>query len=239
MDLDETTDYMFHIKPDPVACKVYEENLRYFAARNVPMSCNRPISPRLKAKISRVQWENLKPKDYPALFRQVVLLMSLGHDKTQKDLKARAEMVKTGEYIFRRAKLSLSGVPKGQTSVFGLPDRSREAFTGTFYLVQYGGNVTDTGRPHNPCKPVRGNWPWDDPTGRMNIYVVNAAMNEVIKPLRTYNRGQQGEHMRLIDGKPYVEGILPDGTIRLFRVSLDKDVFLEQVCQFQFKRSQR
>ncbi len=237
-DLDESTDYLFHIVPDPKVCQLYQENLNYFAHRNIPMSCNRPIAPQLKNRIQEIEWEDLMPADYPELFRQVALFLSRGHDKSPEALRERAKLVSTKEYVFRRAKLSLSGKPLGQTDLYGEPDKSRKDYTGSFFIVQYGNNSADTNRPGIPCKPIRGNWPGDGHDS-LDLFLVNKDMNEVINKLGTLNRGQHGEHMRLIDGKPYVEGILGDARIRLFRLSIENDVFLEMLCEYRFEMSCR
>ena len=58
---------------DPKICKCYEKNLRYFARRNTPMSCERPVAPCLKNRIKKVEWEDLDPDQYPDLFRAIAL----------------------------------------------------------------------------------------------------------------------------------------------------------------------
>src|SRR5258706_3856459 len=57
---------------DPKVCGVYLQNLRYFARRDAPMSCKRPIAPSFKNQIQEAAWEDLDPRAYPVLFKALV-----------------------------------------------------------------------------------------------------------------------------------------------------------------------
>ena len=98
---------------DPKICKCYEKNLRYFARRNTPMSCERPIAPCLKNRIKKVEWEDLDPDQYPGLFRAIATSghYSPGTDEAiiERDLKSVRERIANKVWVFRRAKLSLVG----------------------------------------------------------------------------------------------------------------------------------
>lgn len=243
-DLEKTGEYLSHIEPDQVVCELYQKNLNYFAHQNVPMSCNRPIASQFKNRIQEVEWEDLKPADYPELFRQVVVFESQGYDKFPDALKKHEAKLATKEYVFRRAKLALSGELRWHGFTFGLSSPQQQLYSGKFYIVQYGRNNTDTERPTEPCKPVRGSISlyddsrrWNDYTEDLAMYEVNVEMNAVINQWGTLDRGMRGEHMRLIDGKPYVEKNDTDASIYLLRVNLAFPVFLESLCKYQFKPS--
>lgn len=241
---EQTGEYLSHIEPDSQVCQLYLDNLNYFAHQNIPMSCNRPIAPQFKSRIQEVEWEDLKPADYPELFRQVVLFVSRGQDKTQDALKKHEAKLVTNEYVFRRAKLELSGELEWHGFTFGQSSPT-QPYSGKFYIVQYGRNPTDTQRSVGPCKPVRGNISLYDETKRWNnysedleMYKVNAEMNAIVDQLVSLGHGVVGEYMRLIDGKPYVEKNDTDASIYLLRVNLEPPVFLESLCKYQFNHSQ-
>ncbi len=238
-DLDETTDYLFHIEPDPKVCQLYQENLNYFANQNMPLSCNRPIVPQLKSRIQEVEWEDLKPSDYPELFRQFVLIESSGRDKSPEILKDHAQQVATREYLFRRAKLELTGKTwRYFGESFGLPyhmGSPLEYFTGKFFVIQYGPNDKDVNSPVLPCKPIRGgNY------SSLKFYLVNDIMNGVINYLSTSVKGAYaGEKLLLIDGKLYAETISGDATIDLLRVKQGDQIELKLLCSYRFETSCR
>lgn len=243
-DPDQTGELIVDIEPDPEVCKLYEENLNYFAYQNVPMSCNRPIAPQFKDRIKEVEWEDLKPADYPELFRQLVLYMSGGRDKSPDDLKRHEATVATREYVFRRAKLELSGELQWEGPIYGL-SHPQQYYSGKYYIVQYGSNSTDTQNPVEPCKPVRGNISlydterrWNDYARDLWMYKVNVSMDAVIGTLGGVMRGEQGEHMRLIDGKPFVEKNDFDASIYLLRLNSRHQDYLESLCKYQFNPPQ-
>lgn len=237
-DPEQTGEYLSHIEPDPVVCKLYEDNLNYFAHQNVPMSCNRPIAPQFKDRIKEVEWEDLKPADYPELFRQVVLFSSFGYDNTPAALKKYEARLFTREYVFRRAKIELSGEPCWHGTEYGLPPPQKECFSGKFYIVQFGSNSVDTGRASSPCKPSRGNPTKHNYAYDLALYKVNAEMRAVINPLGALNGGARGENMLRIDDKFYVETNQVDASIYLFRLDLKMPVILESLCKYQFNPAQ-
>lgn len=236
-DPEQTGEYLSHIEPDPQVCQLYQDNLNYFAHQNTPMSCNRPIAPQFKNRIQEVEWEDLKPADYPELFRQVVLFNSFGYDKSHEALKKHEAKLGSKEYVFRRAKLELSGELSWHGYTFG-QSSPMQHYSGKFYIVQYGRNNMDAERPPVPCKLVRGNTSKQDYTEDLEMYEVNAEMNAIINQWGTLDRGVRGEHMRLIDGKPYVEKNAADASVYLLRVNLEFPVFLESLCKYQFKQFQ-
>ncbi|HTY21758.1 MAG TPA: lysozyme inhibitor LprI family protein, partial [Desulfomonilaceae bacterium] len=111
-DLNPEGDWQY-IPVDPEICKLYEKNLRYFAKRNTPMSCNRPIAPHLKDRIKEVEWEDLDPDKYPDLLRAIATfndyLLDPGEDKIQRHLTYVRADIANKVRVFRRAKLSLVG----------------------------------------------------------------------------------------------------------------------------------
>jgi len=217
---------------DPRVCGIYLENLRYFAQRNTPMSCERPIAPHLQDRIQKVEWENLDPDGYPELYRAVALRF-LGKDVSQGAMNKVSGEIRRGAYVFRRAKLDLIGYP-GYEDHGGITPRPER-----FHIVQFGRNVID---PDNPdrlsrCTLQRGG-PIREAPGDLQLYVVRQDLKFVIGRLSEPHSTTTGEHMRLINGRPYVETINTRGNIELMQIRLALPVMLEPVCFFWFKKSE-
>ncbi len=213
---------------DPRVCNAYLANLRYYATRNTPMSCERPIAPHLKNVITELEWDNLDPLKYDDLFRSVIALASFGQDTTQTAFDWRAQQLRKGETVFRRAKLSLSGY-------FDNGNHSPKAEVERFEIVQYGINVVDTNNPAEVwrCKPRRGGPPYD--RGYLNLYLVSEDLKKLYGRLSDYMRnGNTGHHLRLISGRPYVEQVLSNGNSVLMQVRTAFPIGLESVCMYLF-----
>jgi hypothetical protein len=217
------------IPVDPRICKCYEQNLRYFAQRNTPMSCKRPIAPFLKDRIKEVEWEDLDPERYPDLFRAIATdgkyQPGTSEDIIQRDLKLIRAAIANKVRVFRRAKLSLFG----RTQV-----QAYSAEPEPYWIVQYGVNDIS---PDNPdefwrCKPRRGGGrEWS-----LYLYIVSAAKYELTKRLFTSNNSTEGQHLIIIDNRLFVENINPKALIQLNEV----DTAITgggTVCLFQFKKS--
>jgi hypothetical protein len=207
-----------YIPVDPEICKCYEENLRYFAKRNTPMSCNRPIAPHLKDRIKEVEWEDLDPDQYPDLFRAIATSgqysPGTGEDIIQRHLIYIRARIANKVWVFRRAKLSLVG-------------------SEPYWIVQYGPNDIS---PINPepfykCKPRRGG----GKESYLKLYIVSDAKHELKSKLFSH-RGAEGQHLIIIDDRLFVENIRPKAEIQLNEV----DTAIpggNTVCIFQFKKS--
>jgi len=161
-----------YIPVDPKICKLYEENLRYFAKRNTPMSCNRPIAPHLKDRIKQVEWEDLDPDRYPALLQAIATRNQYspgtGEDIIQRDLKLIRANIANKVRVFRRAKLSLVGRTQ---------DQAYSAAPEPYWIVQYGPNDIS---PNNPdsfykCEPRRG----DGKESPLKLYIVSETKHEL------------------------------------------------------------
>src|SRR5438552_2028934 len=146
----------FEQPADPAVCGLYLENLRYFARRNTPLSCERPIAPHLKDRIQKVEWEDLNPTDYPDLFQALVTKRrrAMGNDTPPIDKLPSGAVSQVAQKIdvSRRAKLPLIGYP--YYDIPGKPPAVRQAL----WYVQFGLNTADSENP-NPafrCKPIRG-----------------------------------------------------------------------------------
>jgi hypothetical protein len=217
---------------DPEICKVYEENLRYFAKRNTPMSCNRPIAPHLKERIKEVEWEDLDPDQYPDLFRAIATFGAYspgtGEDIIQRDLKFIRANIANKVRAFRRAKLSLVG----RTQV-----QAYSADPEPYWIVQYGVNDIS---PNNPdsffrCKPRRG----DGKESDLQLYIVSGAKHALTKQLFVSvgrRPSTEGQHLIIIDNRLFVENIHSKARIELNEV----DTAItggDTVCMFQFKKS--
>jgi len=216
---------------DPAVCRIYLENLRYYARRNTAMSCERPIAPHLSGTIADVEWENLDPVVHKELFQSVIALASFGKDATHAALSWRTDELRKGVSVFRRARLSLSGYfDNGNNSPKAVPDG--------FQIVQYGINTLD---PRNPasnwrCKPRRGG-PTSDHS-YLKLYLVSADLKHVHSPLNDYAQGgNTGQYLRLVNGRPHVEQVLPNGNSVLMQLRTAFPIGLESVCLYLFRRS--
>jgi hypothetical protein len=226
--LDPEGDYQV-MPVDPKICKCYEKNLRYFARRNTPMSCKRPIAPFLKDRIKEVEWEDLDPDRYPDLFRSIA---TFGHyqpgtseDIIQRDLKLIRANIANKVRVFRRAKLSLVG--RTQVQAYSAPPEP-------YWIVQYGVNDISPNNPRHVwrCKPRRG----DGKKSSLNLYIVSAAKHELTKQLFTSNNSTEGQHLIIIDNRLFVENITPKAWIQLNEVDT-ATTGGGTVCLFQFKKS--
>jgi hypothetical protein len=217
------------IPVDPKICKLYEENLQYFARKNTPLSCYRPIAPHLNDRIKEVEWEDLDPDRYPALFRSVVIedrhLSKKGEDVIQESLKYDRENVAKKISVFRRAKLP--------PLIGRIRVSNHSAKPEPYWIVQYGPNDVSESNPRKAsrCIPTRDG-------GRessLHLYVVSETKQEVTKTL-SYTRypTREGQYLRLIDGRLFVENIRP-GWISLDEVEIET-AFRDQVCNFRFKK---
>ncbi len=236
-DLDETTDNLFHIEPDPRVCSLYLENLNLFAHKNAPLSCGRPIADKLKGRIKEVEWEDLNPEKYLPLFQQMILVESLGRAKGIDFWRTYEQQVKVKEYVFRRAKVELQGKTFREfNESYGLPYSSKgqpDTLNGRFFIVQFGRNDKDIAAPVQPCKPIRGGG-----TTSARFYLVNDKMDEAINYLRVTVKGDFGrDKLLLIDDKLYAEDIFGDGAIHLLRVAQKDRIELEMLCSYRFKPS--
>ena len=55
---------------DPSVCVLWGKNLNYFAKRNAPLSCERPIAPKF-SELSRPNWRKLDPRQHIDLLRKL------------------------------------------------------------------------------------------------------------------------------------------------------------------------
>ena len=209
---------------DPEICKCYEENLRYFARRNTPMACDRPIAPHLKDRIKKVDWEDLDPDRYSDLLRAIGTcygdLPGTGEDIIQRNLKYIRTDLTNGAWVFRRAKLSLVG---------RINDHSEP-----YWIVQYGPNDIS---PNNPSKAWRCNpRRWGDLDSKLRLYIVSERKHELTRELFSRTNSTMGQHLRLIDNRLFVENIYPEGLIELNAVDTALD-WAGTVCDFELKRA--
>jgi uncharacterized protein len=229
-DLDPDGNYQA-IPVDPEICKLYEENLRYFANRNTPMSCNRPIAPHLKKRIKKVEWEDLDPDQYPDLFRATVIwaqyLKGQAEDRIQEALKYARDGTANKVRVFRRAKLSLGG----RAQIGGN--------TKPYWLVQYGINDVSPDIPDDVwrCKIKRG----DSGHGmgsHLHLYIVSEAKHELIHPLGvSMPPSHEAQHLIMIDNRLFVENIYRKGRIDLCEIDTDGPLG-NTVCVFHFTQSE-
>jgi uncharacterized protein YecT (DUF1311 family) len=222
--------YQEIIPVDPKICRCYEENLRYFAKRNTPMSCERPIAPHLKDRIKEVEWEDLDPDQYPDLFRSIATsgyLPDTSEDIIERDLKDIRAGIADKIRVFRRAKLSLVG----RTQV---PEYTAEPEP--YWIVQYGPNDISPNNPYEPwrCESQRGG----GIRSNLNLYVVSEARHELTNQLSVSRSrpSSEGQHLRIIDNQLFVENIRLGAWIELNEVDTAVPSG-DTMCVFQFKRS--
>lgn len=224
------------IDVDPNICKLYEENLQYFARKNIPMSCYRPIAPQLKNRIKEVEWEDLDPNKYPDLFRAIVVknhyldIDKKGEEEIQKSVKYDLGQVEKKIMVFRRAKLSLTGHIRVSD-----PGAAPEAY----WIVQFGfSNSQDNPDKFYRCTPTRGGIP-SQLEYKLHLYIVSEAKKEVAKKLfTTTHPSTEGQSLRLIDGRLFIENINQWAAIELNEVDTNMPM-ADTVCRFIFKKSSK
>ncbi|MGA7180292.1 MAG: hypothetical protein WBX11_11980 [Thiobacillaceae bacterium] len=232
----------FESPQDPKVCKLYLQNLRYFAKRNLPLSCGQPVAPMLAGKLKPVQWEDLNPEKYPELFKAVVTRVFPPRPSEAKDYPSEAALsswrqaVRNGDLVFRRAKLELSGhlLLPSQYS----PTKEATAFQ----IIQFGFNVTD---PANPDP----RWRCEQSTGRvmpvahgylLRPFVASGNLREFISELHDSHLGfgaSAYSNLWLINGQPYGELYDENGNVLLSQITLDPAVFFDRVCLFRYKKT--
>lgn len=220
---------------DPTVCSLYLRNLQYFARRNTPMSCERPIAPQFQDQIQKAEWENLKPSDYPELFRAVVGASQYWDAHPPKDekfaLRWYGDEVRKGAHAFRRAKIPLDGAPT-------TPDGIRQLASQRLWFVQYG---PDSFALHNPvrswrCEPRRGA-PIAPSRTLLKTYLVSEDMKVLFNPVRMLQNGASGEALRTINGRIYFETAWDEGNIQLMELQDGRPDILNPVCYYIFKQS--
>jgi|SRR5271157_3985201 len=218
-----------YIPVDPKICKCYEKNLRYFARRNTPMSCERPIAPCLKNRIKKVEWEDLDPDQYPDLFRAIGTfhryLPGTREDVIERILKSIRAGIANKVRVFRRAKLSRVGRIQSQ---------AYSADPEPYWIVQYGPNDISQNNPFAPwrCEPTRGG----GRNSHLELYIVSEGRHELTKQLFSRRGSTKGQHLRIIDNRLFVENIHQDARIELNEV----DTAIASggtICIFEFNKS--
>jgi hypothetical protein len=214
---------------DPKICKCYEKNLRYFARRNTPMSCERPIAPCLKNRIKKVEWEDLDPDQYPDLFRSIALQSFLRDTPEfiiERDLKGIRARISNNVWVFRRAKLSLVGRIRVYENSAPEP----------YWIVQYGPNDISPNNPFAPwrCEPTRGGGGGVE--SKLKLYIVSEARHELTGQLFSRRTSTMGQHLRIIDNRLFVENIHPDAWIDLNEVDT-AIAWGGTICSFEFNKS--
>lgn len=242
---------------DSNVCQTYLQNLRHFAQKNVPMSCERPIAPDFRDRIRHVEMEDMDPFRHPKLFNALTKYFHNGKIPIHVPKDAPDEvkikimnswiyetppepigpneyglhMLQENAFIFRRAKLDLKGYPT-RPGDYGVPKPKPE----TIHIIQFGYNIFDTKHPNwNTCQPVRGS----EGVGYdsdIRFYIVAADLEELIRPLEKFG-GSSGEHLLSIDDRPYVEKMYSGAEINLLQIRLDAPVVLEPVCLYTFSKS--
>lgn len=219
---------------DPKVCAIYLENLRYFARRKTPMSCERPIAPHLRKRIQKVEWEDLDPAKYASLFRDV-LADRFFRAPADDELALRAAEVHRKEVVFRRAKLNLKGFPVSVTNP-ALGQKSGAPVA--YHVVQYGADTTDPGHP-NPdlrCKPTRGG-DTGFVDGQPLFYVATADLQRSYGHFSMFGISTS-EHLRHINGDLYLERLVDaSGDIRLTEIRPEEPNVPVPVCLFEFRAS--
>jgi hypothetical protein len=227
----ETNDEDQLIDVDPKICKLYEENLQYYASRNTPMSCYRPIAPHLKDRIKDVEWEDIDPDRYPDLFRTIVIrdqyLVKKSKEVIQQSVNYYRKEIAKKVRVFRRAKLSLVG-----RIHVDAPSAEPEPY----WIVQYGVNDISSNNPEElwRCKPNRGGG-FD--VSNLSLYIVSETKLEVLSILGTVrNPSREGQLLRLIDDRLFVENVHAKAWIELNEVKTAMPM-TDTVCNFEFKKS--
>ncbi len=227
---------------DPEVCKTYLRNLRYFAKKNTPMSCVRPIAPSLKNQIQAIEWEDLDPIKHQGLLAAIIQKQELLFDRSpdiEKRLAIRIAQLEKKEFVFRRAKLKFEGFfDNGQHGPKSAPEG--------FHIVQYGSNTADPNSPSSlRCKPNRGR-PLSSLDGNLRMYAVSSDLADLRNELFDYSASRLpgGGPLISIRGKFYIDIVpssdrtnLRDGDLILMQLNLDFPIGLESICLYHFKKS--
>lgn len=239
-----------HENTDDV-CGVYLQNLQYFAKHALPMSCGQPITPSLKDKLEKVEWEDIDPEKFPVLFREVVETR-LSKDKvvTDDEIRLLRNKVTSKEYVFRRARVTLIGHP--DTEVRSSLSQWAKDYVNQYQgrsvpelkltIVQFGANINDPDNPNEGLRcnleQVRGGWYFSDKPSFMLVTDNLSHLYEYIQVVR----GEIPQYLWRINGRLYGEG-LGGGDIYLseFGDAVKKDnldrFFFEPVCLFHYKQN--
>lgn len=213
---------------DPEVCSLYLQQLRYFARNAIPNSCGQFVAPGLAGHIAKVEWVNLDPRRYHALFEAIISKhYAAGKRKpTTSEFARAAHDIDSKEVVFRRMKLNLSGYPrlKYGTDV-GRPEAA-------FNLVQYGPNTLD---PTNPeklfrCKLQEGRA--ISAGADMSTYIATADMAKLYWNSVDQLGGGPGQTYWLINDQLYAEWYDKDGTVTLSELHVKPQIYFEPVCRY-------
>lgn len=218
------------IEVDPKICKLYEENLRYFAQRNTPMSCYRPIAPHLKDRIKDVEWEDLNPDRYPALFRDVIVqhknLSNKNEDEIQKNVEYALDDIGKKIRVFRRAKIELFAHLRNNYNLSEKPE--------SYWVLQYGFDDISQSNPRSVYRCVSARAGGQE--SNLRLYAVADDSGKLIGSLgTTLYPSNEGQYIKQIDNRIFVENI-SEGWIYLNEVST-KTVLTDTVCNYKFEKS--
>lgn len=210
---------------DPAVCSLYLQQLRYFARNSIPDSCGQYVAPGLGSHIAKVEWENLDPHRYHALFEAIVSEYR-GRPATDDDLTLIARNVDSKKLVFRRMTFKLSGVPRLKYG--DDPGRPEVAFS----LVQYGANTLDPANPEKlyRCKLQKGRATRTG--GGMSTYVATADLTKLYWNSIAQLGYGPGMAYWVINGQLYAEWYDADGTVTLSELHVKPQIYFEPVCRY-------
>jgi hypothetical protein len=167
------------IKPsDPSICRLWGQNLNYFARKNRALSCARPIAPKLSTQLSRPDWKILKPRDSIDLIRRLDAILFLDRRSQSQPVDEKLwregldKTIAAGDIDLRIADIDLVGSDH--------PERVIRYFS-------------------NECRPVRGGAPLGE---RLGEYFVS---NERMTVIMRLSVAQGAADLLLYRGKLYAE----------------------------------
>lgn len=222
-----------YVEPkDPSVCKLYLQNLLYFAQKNVPMSCERPVAPKFSARIKKVRWDDIDPEKNTVLLQNLITKSQPSLEMTASNIGRTSNIVKKQRLIFRLAKLRLSGY------VTNDDDNVRPSEPIAFQIVEFGENSEKS----NPlelhrCIDKRGSPDQKDVPRGDDLYLVAEDGRKVYKNLHSIipAGGWGRQYLLVINGQPYVERINYKGDIQLQEIDRDYPVIAKPVCLYNFK----
>lgn len=212
-------------KPDdPGVCKLYLENLNYFARTGRSMSCDRSVAPHLAQRIQKVEWVNLDPDQYPTLFREAVSVTRHGGSQsaTEDDLARTRKLMVERSFVFRRSKLPYFGRVIAVGSVDGvyrtipIPNVPTD-----YYLVQAG---------HYSCQS-------DDQ--QTDLFQTPLNLEFLYSAFFVEHSNMIGNELVMINDRLYAELVRENRSIELQESDPSYPTALDSVCLFQFKTSPR
>lgn len=241
---------VFEHKNTNEVCNLYLKNLQYFVRRNLPMSCGQPIAPFLNGRLKKVNWVDIDPDKFPALFREAVEKFpysSTDKKVTEEELSNIRNGIRNKKFVFHHVRFSLVGHPtSGDTTLSRWAKDYASQFQGRpipelkLTIVQYGPNINSSSNPNTnlrcDLKQIRGGHYF---YGNVPVFfLATADLQHLYGQLQLVNSGFP-QYLWRINGNLYGEAF-HGGDIQLSELGgvmeTNQDpFFFESVCLYHYE----